>query len=125
MRLPVIRRILKEDLARSGEELPKWLDSLLEPLNEALDQIVLSIRNNLTLRDNMNTKEFEGTFTSGTAQEVSITSKSRPIGVLVVDAAGKTVTGYGFTRLVNGNISVTLTFSGGGSAKCKIYILLE
>lgn len=76
MILPVIRRLLKEDLQRAGgEELPKWIDALLTPINEFIDRVTLALRNNLTFKDNMAGRLQTIEFTHG--QEIVIQNSLR------------------------------------------------
>lgn len=110
MRLSTIRRILKEDLARSGD-LAKWVDALLSPLNEFIDQVVSALRNNLTFVDNFACKLVTQKFVSGTEYEINPQSKTKVSGVLLLDSGGMLVTSFGFYRKTDGNVGVKVTFS--------------
>jgi hypothetical protein len=123
MKLSLIRRILKEDLARQGE-VPAWVDSLLNPLNDFINQVAIAFENNLTIKDNVLSKTLSLTFTSGTELEVNPQSSFKVFGILVPDASGKVVSGYGITsRKTNGNIGITINFASGGSSTCSVVLL--
>jgi hypothetical protein len=119
----VIRRISREDLAKRGE-VPAWIDELLQPLNDFMDQTVSTLRGGITF-SNISHKEVKFRFTSGTESQFSVPSNRRVAGIQVVEALNKTITGYGFTRKSNGNIGITVKFDGGGDADCNVKILLE
>jgi len=123
MILSTIRRILREDLSRAGE-VPKWADAMLEPLNQFIDQVALSLRNNLTFKDNFAGRQVSLTVTHDVAQEINPQSRNKVIGVLCVSAGGNVVTGFGWDTLSNGNISVTVQFAAGAAteANCTFQI---
>lgn len=110
MKLSTIRRILKEDLARSGET-PNWLDALLTPLNDFINQAVSAFGNNLTFRDNFLSTEVTQSFTSGVTAEVNPQKTARVRHVFVGDPGGKMIKGFGWERRINGNINVFLSFT--------------
>lgn len=124
MILGTIRRILKEDLARSGE-LPKWIEPFLSPLNEFIEKVVLALTGRLTFKDNFRCKTYVGKFASGIEKEVSILPGARVSGIMVIEALGQIITGYGFDRKTSGNIGVTVTHDGSGEIQCNIIIFLE
>lgn len=128
MKISTLKRFDKNDL--KGGELPGWIDPFLGVLNNFMDIIVTALSGRITFRDNMLGTVVENLeFTSGTAKVVNPqpTQAGRffVTGVLLMDAGGKTVTGFGWSRRTDGNITVTATFSGGGSAKCRLHIHLE
>lgn len=124
MILGTVRRILKEDLARSGE-VPGWVDALLSPMNEFIEKVTTAISGRLTFRDNIRCKVYSEKFSSGVAKEISIPAKSRVSGVIAIDAFGQVITGYGFVRKSNGNIDMTFTHDGSDAVTCTVIILLE
>jgi hypothetical protein len=124
MILGTIRRILREDLARSGE-LPKWIEPFLSPLNEFIEKVVLALTGRLTFKDNFRCKVYTGKFASGTPKEVSVPVGARVFGILAVEVLDQVITGYGFDRKANGNLSVTITHDGSGEIQSSVVILLE
>jgi hypothetical protein len=110
VKLSTIRRILKEDLSRSGQ-VDKWVDALLSPLNEFIDQVVSALRNRLTFRDNLACLVTTQVATSGASFVVNPQSNLRVGAVFIHDAEGAIITGFGWQRLENGNIEAVATFS--------------
>jgi hypothetical protein len=124
MKITAIRRILKEDLEK-GEKVPAWVDALILPLNQFLEQVTIGLRNRLTFRDNFQSVIKTVSVSSGVQSEISSGSNLKVQGVLILDSDEKQVTGFGFKRLSNGNIGVTVTLSGGGTADVTFLILFE
>lgn len=128
MKLGVIKRILKDDLARSGD-LPGWLDQFLQPLNDFIEKVGLALQNRLTLSDNFSCKFVTQTFTSGVELQINpqrnlTGAQVKPSGVLLLDPNGATVDSFGWSRKQNGNIGVTINFVGATSSQVTIVILL-
>lgn len=127
MKLGVVKRILKDDLAKSGD-VPAWVDVLLQPLNEFIEKVGLALQNRLTFADNFLSKKVTQTFTSGTElvinPQLTGNINLKVSGVLLLDASGATVDKFKWARKQNGNIGVTVTFSDVTSAACTIYVLL-
>lgn len=119
-----VRRILKEDLSRSGE-VPKWVDALLLPLNEVIEQVARAMQNRLTYKDNFQGVEKRVELTSGVETDVSTGSQLRIKGLRIVEAEGKIVTGWGFNRKSGNTIGITVNFSVAGKATCTVQIDLE
>lgn len=128
MKLGIIKRILKEDLARSGD-VPAWIDAFLQPLNEFIEKVGLALQGRLTLSDNFLGKAVTQSFTSAQTYTLNpqLSTTSSPIkvtGCLVLDAGGATVTGFKWLRNTNGSCSVTITFSDVTTSTCTVYFLL-
>lgn len=129
MRLDVIRRIDKGDLQRSGEELPKWLDALITPINLFIENVVNALRGRLTFADNFLCNVRTLTFTSGTELEINprktdSSQTLRAIGVFPIYCSSGNIDKFGWTQKNNGNIGVTVTSDAGGSIDVGIVILL-
>lgn len=123
MKIGVVKRISKEDL--KSKDLPAWIDQLLYPMNDFITKVVVALQGKLTFQDNFSASVLDKKFESGTELEINPQSGNiRVSGVLPLYAGGKTVTGFQWDYKSNGNIGVTFTFSGGGSANCKILVLL-
>lgn len=133
MILSTVRRILKEDLAKTGE-IPAWVDALLTPLNQFVDLVTLAFRNNLNFKDNFACKQLSLSFVHNTETTVSPGTNQQVIGVFPIssDVTGLTtpkdaqITGFGWYRKQNNQLSVTVNFAGGSSTtrKCTIVVLL-
>jgi hypothetical protein len=129
MKLGVLRRILKDDLAKSGE-IPSWMDSLLQPLNEFIEKVGLALQGRLTFADNFLCKVITQSFSSGASYSLSTAlaagaSSFKVVGVLLLDGGGGTVDKFKWARNSDGkSVQVTITFSDVPSATCSVVILL-
>lgn len=128
MKLGVIKRILKDDLARGGD-LPGWIDFFLQPLNEFIEKVGLALQNRLTFNDNFLSKTISQTFVSGTSYQINPQLPStnvvhKVVGVFLLDPGGGTVDKWQWVRNSNGSLNVAITFSDVQSATCSILILL-
>lgn len=124
MKLPIIKAVRREDLAVSGD-VPPWLDKLLSPLNQFIEQVGVAVTGRLSVGDNLAAKYITQTFTSNVEFEVNPNDKRRVVGIIPVYAASKIITGFNFTYKNNNNIGVTIIFDSAGSSDCKILILFE
>jgi hypothetical protein len=116
MILGTITRILKEDLAKGGAEVPAWVDSLIGPLNQFITGATQALRNNLTFRDNFDCKELTVKVTHGVEILVNPQSNRKVRGMLPLDASGEIIDKHGFSRKSDGQIGVTFYFDGGSSS---------
>lgn len=114
MIIPVIRRILKEDLSKAGQ-LPPWIDSFLSPLNEFIDRITLSLRNNLTFSDNFSGKQVTVNLTHNVGLDISSGATTKVIGVIPLYYSDLAASSFGWVRKNNTVINVTINFVGGSS----------
>lgn len=48
--LPTIKRVLRTDL---GRDIPLWVDSLLSPINQFMEEIYSAMNKNLTIPENV------------------------------------------------------------------------
>jgi hypothetical protein len=124
VKISVIQKIVKEDLAKFGK-LEAWVEPLLESINEGIEAFASALNGRLTFLDNFHQKTVEITFTSGTEKEIAIPANKRVVGVLVLEALNKIITEHGFTRKTNGNIGITISWTGGGDATCRVVILFQ
>lgn len=121
MKIPVIRKIRKEDM---GADVPQWVDRLLSPLNQFIEQVGIAVTGRLTFGDNIAGKIIEQSFTHDTALEVNVQDTRIVVGVMPIFCDGNLISAYGWSRLDNGNISVTIQFvAGSGTSDCKILVL--
>lgn len=131
MKLGTIKRISKDDLARTGDELPKWLDAFLDPLNQAIEKFALALSNGVTFDDNFLCKRTKLTFTHGVEQLINpFPTGSRNlsvIGVFPISSGNEAIDKFKWVSKTDGSIGVTFQFDGGTSATqaiCSIIILL-
>lgn len=129
MKLGVVRRIVKEDLAKAGEQIPKWVDALLGPLNEFIEKVGLALQNRLTFSDNFLCKVIALDLTSDVEQEINpatdFSANARVYGVLIVSSDNKAIAHHRWAQKTNGNIGVTVTFVSASSATCTLILLLR
>lgn len=121
MKLGVIRRILKDDLAKRGE-VPAWVDALLDPLNQFIGDCSQALTNNLTFPDNYSGKLLTLTFSHGTELAVNPNTKTRVTGVIPLsvgsygsgsDGAFATlIDKWGWVQKADGTIGLTFYFFG-------------
>lgn len=127
MKLEVIRRIDKADIARSGES-PKWINSLLDPLNSFLENVVTALRNRLTFEDNFLCTVGTYSLTSGTDFEInpiaSGNARLRVTGVIPLATSAGQVNTFGWSQMASGNISISATLVNATEADIKLLILL-
>jgi hypothetical protein len=128
MKLGTISRIDKGDLSKSGEPIPKWVDALLDPLNQFIEQVGLALQNRLTFEDNFLTKIVTQKITHQTTIAINprqtAQSTLRVQGVFLLYAGGQQVDAFGWKARTDGNIDVTIDFKTPGTYECKILILL-
>lgn len=131
MKLGTIKRISRDDLSKSGDELPKWIDTLLEPLNQFIEKTGLALQGNLTLDDNFLCKRVSLKFTHNVAQSINplpVGAKNlRVTGVIPVSAGSEGIDSFKWIQTSDGTIDVTFKFVGGTSATvatCALFILL-
>jgi hypothetical protein len=108
MKLPVIRRLLKEDLQAGGEEIPAWVDSLLSPLNQFIDFVVLGLRNNVTFKDNFLGSQLTAKFTNKKELKVNPGTNQKVSGVIVLNVSGYVLKGFGWRPKSDGTLGVYL-----------------
>ena len=129
MKFGQFKRVLKEDLAKAGDELPKWIDVLLSPINLLIEQVAKALQNQLTFEDNFKAKEITLNFTSGVPIEINPTTSfaptARAFGVLLLNSYGKAVISLVWENKNNGNVSVTINFTSAADGKCVLLILLR
>lgn len=126
-----LKRLLKEDLARTKEEIPKYMDTVLRILNTAIEQLGVALSNRLTFEDNFLCKIETREFTHGVELTLNPTSGQqanlRATGVSLLSGGDLIVDKFGWNQKSDGTIGVTVYFNGGTSstsANCKVLILL-
>lgn len=124
MKISSIRRVLLEDLQGHGE-LPGWLDPFLSVMNQFIDSVGSALINRLDFLNNFYSKEISIKLTSGTSQKINPGQNVSVLGMLVVDVGGVTLTGQKMVRNSDGSVSVTLTWTEGGSSNCLLYLFLR
>ena len=126
MKLPIIKKIQKEDL-QTGEKLPAWVDRMLSPLNQFIEQVGIAVTGRLTFGDNMAGKFIEESFVHNVSKELNPNDSRIVYGIVPVFCSGDTITGSSWTVLSNGNISVKILFASAGteSRSCRLLVLFK
>ena len=127
MKLPIIKRISKEDL--KSADLPAWIDPLLTALNAFITPVTTALQGKLTFQDNFLANVISKTFTSATKLTINPRlsvdqSRLSITGVVPLYASGKIIDEFGWERNSDGSIAVTVNFNGGGSAAVTLLVLL-
>jgi hypothetical protein len=83
-KLPLIRRILREDLP----EAPEWILPLLDSINQFFDSVYYALNRNLTLVENVDTqyktfRVFAGTNPEDNTFNFALTMHRVPVGLTV------------------------------------------
>ena len=123
MKIGVISKVRKEDLAKGGEKLPAWLNSFLSPVNQFIDQVGLALKGRLTIEENIAAKYIDQKMTSGILLTLSTNDRRVVKGVWPVYAEGKQITGWQFDYRDTGRIDFTITFNGGGTTDVRLLVL--
>lgn len=79
MKLTFLKRFLVEDFPSQQA----WIGELLNPLNQAFEQLSQALNKNLTISDNLDAETQEITFTGSDTVTFKVTTKNRPKGVIV------------------------------------------
>lgn len=126
MKLTFLKRFLVEDFPSQQA----WIGELLNPLNQAFEQLSQALNKNLTIGDNLDAEIQEITFTGSDTVSFKVATKSRPKGVVVSNFS--TVSGSAPTSAVQpvwtyNSTNQTITISswfGGLSASAKYRVTL-
>lgn len=123
MKVPVIRRVLKEDIAKSGTP-PTWIDALLAPINTFLDYITLALRNNLTLPENFAGKLIQTKFTHDVTLDVNPGTNGKILGLVPLGAGSQAITSFKWVKNNNGTVGITFGFGAAGTTTdlCTIFV---
>ena len=79
MKLTFLKRFLVEDFPSQQS----WIGELLNPLNQAFEQLSQAMNKSLTIADNLDAETQEITFTGSDTVTFKVATKNRPKGVLV------------------------------------------
>lgn len=125
MKLANVRRIAREEIP----EAPDWIDKLLTPLNQSIEQITQAISGQLTFADNMLCAIKTNTFSHGVELKVKnpLKSGAKPAGLLPFTANG--VVGIDACRMTyqsSGDVGITFWFENGmpGDTSPVTYVLI-
>lgn len=92
MKLPTIKRILREDV----KEAPSWVNGLIDPLNTFMETVYQALNKNLTLNENIASFTTDLTYKTPTTYPTGQENanfrndlKSNPIGVQLLQVYDK------------------------------------
>lgn len=122
MKLGVLTRIDASDI-KKADDSPSWLNLLVDPLNQIVENIVKSLSNNLTFTDNFSC--VQSTVRIQNLVEFSIAPQTprKVLTVLLIEAGGRQVSSFGWTRKPDGKIGVTAGFVGAPSGDIEATFL--
>ncbi len=126
MKLPTIKKILKEDV----KDAPGWIGGIIDPVNTFMEGVYTALNRNITFTENISsfvkeiTYRTPSTYPSG-VDEISFMNdlRTRATGVIVIQAFERAnyvpvaITGVAWVETVNGITLSTLL----GLAASKIY----
>lgn len=132
MKIPVIRKVLKDDLARAGGEIPAWMDGFLYTLNQFIETVGSALQGRLTFADNVASKRITLTFEHAVSQDVAIDAGQTISGVIPVLCTNSTdttananiVSGVKVTLKGNGVVGIQVNFAGGAGVKATVTLLI-
>lgn len=132
MKLPVIKRLDKQDIT-SGGDYPSWMDGFLGALNAFIDPVVNALSGRLTFADNFLCTVSTQTYTHATELVISVPANRKVIGALPILAIKSTdtsatknvISGWGLDVKGNGTLGLTVNFAGGaGKAADVTFVIL-
>ncbi len=92
MKLPSIKKILREDL----KDAPDWVNGLIDPLNNFMETVYQALNKNLTLNENINSFTTELNYrtvstypTDQPTLSFMNTLKTRPFGIQIMQILDK------------------------------------
>ena len=87
MKLPIIKKILREDISTA----PSWIDQVIGPINSFMETIYMSMNKNLTFTENLASFVKELTYKADGTTVVSFpnTLKTKAMGVVLLQAFQK------------------------------------
>jgi hypothetical protein len=124
MKLGVLTRIDASDI-KKAEDSPGWLNLLIDPLNQIIENIVKAMSNNLTFVDNFSCVQVSVKIQNAVEFVVTPQTPRKVLTVLLLEANGYQVSSFGWTRKADGKIGLTASFIGSptGQIDSKFLIL--
>lgn len=111
MKLGVLTRVDSSDI-KKAEDSPSWLNLLVDPINQILENIVKALSNNLTFVDNFSCVQVTVGIQDATEFVITPQTSRKVLTVLVLESGGNRVDSFGWTRKPDGKIGVTVDFVG-------------
>lgn len=129
MRLPSIKKILREDL---GSDAPKWVDAIIAPVNSFMEAIYNMVNKNITYTENIASNVRELTVRTSSVypvmDKIEFTSdlRTKSIGVTILQAYEKltyiAAAGPVYAAWVENNGTISISGITGLEAS-KVYII--
>lgn len=133
-----ITRVLKDELARTGEDLPKWLDPFLYVINQFIDQVGKCLKGQVTFADNIFSNRITVKLTHNTEYIVNpglagkTTSQILGVWPILANKSSGTassadvnvITGFGVNLKQNGQIGIVAQFSQGTGISADVTFLV-
>jgi hypothetical protein len=126
MKLGLLNRIDRGNLAKAGGDIPKWIDPFLETLNQFIEKVGLSLQNRLTFNDNFLSKEVEREFQHDVELEINPSLQAgqslRVRGIVPMSTGTVFIVGFKWAYKSNGNVGVTIKLDGATTATIRLQL---
>ena len=132
MKLPIVKRLDKQDLSGKGD-IPAWVDTLLANINQFIEPVAKALTNRLSFQDNFLCQVKTYTLTHNVELSVAVPKTGRVIGMFPIlaqkssDASATTqniITGFRAVPKDVGVLGVTVQFAGGAGVKSDVSIVV-
>lgn len=127
MKLGIIKTISKENFR--SKDVPKWVDQLLEPLNQFIEQVGSALQGRLSFQDNFYSNIVTHTLVDSTELEINPNAdgnaRRRVLGVIPISSGSLAIESFNWNEKSTGNIGVTVTYASGTSAEVRLLILYQ
>jgi hypothetical protein len=131
MKISTLRKIAIEDLQKAGGEIPPWVETLISPINELMDQFATGMRSGLSVRQNFLASILDVKLTHNVELKLNTQKSGIVLGVIPLSAVGEnaqveTITSFGYRVLGANQIQVKATFgSGSGTRQTKLLVFFD
>jgi len=123
MKINALSRISAEEI-KTRKDAPSWINLLLDPINQFLENVTKALKNNLTFADNFASTQSTVRIQHNVEILVTPQTLKRVITCMVLEAEGQRIDSFGWRRDNSGNIGVTIGYVGGSSTSVYSVTLL-
>lgn len=123
MKIRALSRISSESI-KTRKDAPSWIDLLLDPINQFLENVTKALQNNLTFADNFACTQSTVRIQHNVELIVTPQTSKRVLTCIVLEAEGQRIDTFGWRRNDSGSIGVTIGYVGGASSSVYEVTLL-